>query len=184
MLRYGAENGFGRQIEIEPSRDAETKFQPQSKNAEFKRGIFIRGTLPKESVSFACFFQMLDHVPDPLEFVSAVYESLEPGGVAVCVTHDTQAWSAKLLGEKSPIYDLEHTYLFNQENIAALFKRAGFGATKTFPVANNYALKYWMNLVPFPRAIKSAAIAATSAIGLGDLRVKLYAGNLGIIAVK
>src|SRR5262249_9070721 len=76
MLRWGAEQACQQQIETEPSADAERKFSPPSKRARSIRGIFSRGMLPAASVSLACFFQMLDHVPDPGAFLEAVRETL------------------------------------------------------------------------------------------------------------
>jgi SAM-dependent methyltransferase len=184
MLRYGAEKGFHSQIEIEPSTDAELKFTPPGPHAKFIRGIFVTGTLPKNSVSFACFFQMLDHVPNPKDFLRTVYDTLEPGGVAVCVTHNTRAFSAKLLGERSPIYDIEHTYLFHPENLAGLFGKVGFGKIETFRVANRYAIRYWLNLLPIPKFLRRGILAFLTALGLSELPVRLNAGNFGIIGVK
>lgn len=184
MLRYGATNGFAEQIEIEPSADAEKKFEPSSKNSRFMRGIFTKGTLPPNSVSFACFFQMLDHVPNPAGFLKDVLEALEPGGIAVCVTHNTRALSAKILGERSPIYDIEHTYLFNPENMAKLFANTGFEVVETFPVANRYALRYWMNLAPIGKGLKKGLMPALEKTHLADMKINLRAGNFGIIARK
>lgn len=184
MLRYGAEKGFREQIEIEPSADAEKKFQPPSPKARFMRGIFTKGALPSDSVSLACFFQMLDHVPDPGAFLHDVFDVVEPGGVALCVTHDTAALSAKLLGERSPIYDIEHTYLFNQQNLKALFERAGFTNVEAFSMPNRYSLSYWAYLFPLPKLVKKPVLAGLRALKLADVRVNLYAGNLAVIGTK
>lgn len=183
MLRWGAKNGFSEQVEVEASVDGERKFEPPSPKARFVRGIFGRGLLPPSSVSLACFFQMLDHVPSPAAFLADVFEVLEPGGVAVCVTHNTAAWSAKLLGERSPIFDIEHTYLFNPDNLSRLFKQAGFERTETFTVYNDYSLRYWLHLAPLP-AKKSLLIPLAEKARLAGIRLKLNAGNFGIIARK
>lgn len=182
MLRWGAEQGFDEQIEIEPSADAERKFSPPSMQARFIRGIFSRGLLPEGSVSLACFFQMLDHVPDPRVFLEAVRETLEPGGAAVCVTHDTSAVSARLLGERTPIYDIEHTYLFNPDNMARLFRRAGFEVVETFPIANRYALRHWAHLAPVPRRVRKVVLSVLEHVKLAGLPVPLRAGNFAIVA--
>jgi len=184
MLRYGAERGFASQIEIEPSADAERKFSPPSASARFIRASFKKGLIPPGSASLACFFQMLDHVPDPRAFLEDVFDVLEPGGAAVCVTHDTSAFSARLLGERSPIYDLEHTYLFNPRNISRLFERAGFAQPRAFGVANRYETRYWLSLAPLPGAIKKHLLAGLEATGLAGLPLSLKAGNLAIIARK
>lgn len=184
MLRYGAERGFSDLVEIEPSADAEKKFSPPGKNARFICDIFKQGTLATGSASLVCFFQMLDHLPDPMGFLRAVFDILEPGGIAVCVTHDTSALTAKLLGEASPIYDIEHTYLFNRKNLAEMFRKAGFSDAKTFPIANDYALRYWLNMAPLPRGVKDRVRSAVEGTKLGKMRLRLYLGNMGIVAEK
>jgi len=184
MLRYGHEHGFASQIEIEPSADAEKQFAPASANARFIRGMFSRGMFPPASASLVCFFQVLDHIPAPHAFLEAVHEVLAPGGVAVCVTHNTRAFSAKILGERSPIYDIEHTYLFNNHNLPALFKRSGFAAAESFAVANRYALRYWLHLAPLPRLLKKTVLWALERLWLADRKINLRAGNFGVVARK
>jgi SAM-dependent methyltransferase len=184
MLAYGAKQGFHRQIEVEPSQDAERKFEPPTQNAQFIRGIFEKKTLPSNSASLICFFQMLDHVPNPLEFLEAVFDVLEPGGVAICCTHNTQALSAKLLGERSPIFDIEHTYLFHPQNLKRLFEKVGFTDTESFTMSNNYSLRYWLRLAPLPSSLKGLVVRAAELTRLAELRIALNAGNFGVVAQK
>jgi len=184
MLRYGHERGFPHLVEVEPSADAERRFVPPAPGARFLRGVFTRDTLPAGSASLACFFQMLDHVPSPCAFLRDVCTCLEPGGAAVCVTHNTRAFSARVLGERSPIFDVEHTYLFHPDNLGRLFQKAGFVGVETFAVANNYSLGYWMHLAPLPGVLKRAGTALLGRSGLANRRVKLYAGNFAVIARK
>jgi SAM-dependent methyltransferase len=184
MLRYGAERGFSELVEIEPSADAERRFVAPTERARFVRGTFERGILAPGSASLVCFFQMLDHLPDPMQFVRTVHDLLEPGGAAVCVTHDTSALTARVLGEASPIYDIEHTYLFNRRNLARLFEKAGFARAKTFRLANDYALRYWLDMAPLPPALKQRLQRAVGHSRVGKLRVRLYMGNMGIVAQK
>ena len=184
MLRYGSEKGFSRQIEIEPSEDAERRFLSVGSSSKFIRGIFSRGILPSRSISLVCFFQMLDHVPNPKEFLTSVYDVLEPGGVAVCVTHNTKALTAKILGEKSPIFDIEHTYLYNPKNMAKLFEKAGMKSLETFGVPNRYPLKYWFNLAPLPKSIKKPILPLTEKFKFFNMRLNVNFGNFGLIAQK
>jgi SAM-dependent methyltransferase len=184
MLAWGVQNGFARQIEVEPSSDAEEKFEPPGPNGRFIRGIFKKGLLPDASVSLACFFQMLDHIPDPLGFLKDVVAALEPGGAAVCVTHDTSALSARLLGEKSPIFDIEHTYLYNPDNLKRLFAKAGFTAIETFPVSNAYAVRHWLHLAPLPSLVKKPLTRVLERTKVAELKLRVNAGNFGIVGVK
>lgn len=184
MLKFGAQNGFDSQIEVEPSADAEKRFVPASSRAAFVRKVFNRRILPPHSASLICFFQILDHAPDPGEFLRQVFEVLEPGGVAVCVTHNTDAVSAKILGRNSPIFDIAHTYLFNPRNMTRLFKRAGFGHVETFKVANTYAFQYWLNLAPIANAPKQMLLRLARRLGVAGIRMPFYAGNFATIAQK
>jgi SAM-dependent methyltransferase len=184
MLQYGAAAGFASQVEVEPSADAERKFSPPSPRATFVRSVMKPGTLVEGSASLICFFQMLDHLPDPLGFLKLVYGALQPGGVAVAVTHDSSALSTRLLGEASPIFDIEHTFLFNARNLHDTFAAAGFEKIETFPVANDYALKYWLHLAPLPAAPKRIVERAVELVGAADLRLKLKMGNVAAIGQK
>jgi SAM-dependent methyltransferase len=184
MLRYGAEHGFAEQIEIEPSSDAESRFEPPSAQARFLRGVFAPGVLPGASASLVCFFQVLDHIPNPRSFLEEVFAVLQPGGVAVCVTHDTRAMSARLLGERSPIFDIEHTYLFHKGNLPELFRRTGFDRVESFGVSNRYALRYWLHLAPAPARLKRLALGLFQRMRLADVPIRLAAGNFGVIARK
>ncbi len=184
MLRYGVEHGFREQIEIEPSQDAEKKFRPVSPSSKFIRGIFDLGIIPPNSASLICFFQVLDHITDPRSFLKIVHEALEPGGIAVCITHNTRALSAKILREKSPIFDIEHTYLFNLKNISALFQSVGFSTAKSFSIPNKYSVKHWLNLAPFSPNTKARVTKILRKTRADKLHFKLYAGNLAVIAQK
>jgi SAM-dependent methyltransferase len=184
MLRFAKDNGFASATEIEPSRDAEKKFVPAAPSHKFICDIFRPGLVAKDSVSLSCFFQMLDHVPNPREFLQNVFEVMQSGGVAICVTHNTKAISARLLGEKSPIFDIEHTYLFNPENMKALFEKIGFKNVTTMRISNRYPILYWFNLFPFPRILKKVLNPILKALGMGKIRLSIPAGNFAVIGSK
>lgn len=181
MLQYGVRAGFASQLEVEPSADAERRFVAPSARARFVRGILADNTLVEGSASLISFFQMLDHVPDPLHFLKLACRALEPGGVAVCVTHDTSAPLARLLGEANPIFDIEHTYLFNGANLRQMFAAAGFVEIETLSVANDYAARYWLDLAPVPASLKRALRRLLEGIGAADLRLNLKMGNVAAI---
>jgi SAM-dependent methyltransferase len=184
MLRYGVERGFKTQTEVEPSRDAKRMFVPPGPAARFICEVFSGTTLPKNSASLICFFQVLDHLPNPKKFLTDVWEALEPGGVAVGITHNTQALSAKLLGRASPIFDIEHTYLFNHQNIRQLFSKSGFAQVTSFGIANTYSAKYWANLLPASQGVRQQVQKGLRLCGLADRQIPLRAGNLAALGIK
>ena len=184
MLAWGARAGFATQLEIEPSADAERRFARPSPEARFVRSMMTDTVLPESSASLICFFQMLDHLPDPLAFARTVHRALEPGGVAVCVTHDTTGYATRILGERSPIFDIEHTYLFHGGNLAKLFATAGFDRIETFSVANDYSIRYWLGLAPLPAGPKRMLSRMLETVGLAERRLRVKLGNIGVIAQK
>ena len=184
MLRYGVERGFAVQTEIEPSRAAEARFCAPSLASRFLRRMFSRSLFSESSVDLVCFFQMLDHIYDPKSFLEDVFHVQAPGGVSIAIVHDTNALPTKMLRERSPIYGLWHTYLFNQQNIRCLFEAVGFTCVEVFPIPNDYALWYWLHALPLPDLIKRGTESALAKLRLSNRRLRLYAGNLAVIAQK
>lgn len=185
MLKWALDRGFAEAIEFEPSADAEKRFAHRGDpRASFRRGLFTPGAVEPGSVSFAAFFQMLDHVPDPRGFLTEVQKVLAPGGVALAVTHNTQAVSARVLGERSPIYDIEHTYLFAPGNLTALMTDVGLAEARAFPISNPYSVRTWFHLAPLPRPLKGALRPLFADTPLGRVRIPLRAGNFAAVAVK
>jgi hypothetical protein len=109
---------------------------------------------------------------------------LKPGGLFFIVAHDRHAFSARVMGTKSPIFDIEHLQLFNKPTSAALLENSGFDSVTVSPVRNKYPLDYWIKLFPLPRQVKSAVRQVAKTSGLGKLLLGLPAGNLAVIGRK
>ena len=135
LLEIGCGNGFflekARQLGImdvwgiEPAREAAA----QASKGIKKRIIvdfFPTASIKPESFDIICIFQTLDHILDPNIFLKACYKILKKGGIVLCIVHDSNGLSVKLLGENSPIFDIEHIYLFNKKNLAKTFEKNGF----------------------------------------------------------
>jgi SAM-dependent methyltransferase len=127
-------------------------------------------------------FQVLDHMPDPAGLLDECRRVLRPGGVVLAFNHNVSAWSARLLGERSPIIDVEHTYLYSPATIRALFERSGFDVASVRPVRNTYSLKYLAHLLPLPDAQKKPLLSFLRRSSVGRLEVTVPLGNLCLIA--
>jgi SAM-dependent methyltransferase len=146
--------------------------------------MFSAEAIDHQCFDIVCAFQTFDHVAEPSRFLSDVLKVLNPGGRALFINHDVGAWQNRLLGERSPIIDVEHTFLYDRSTIRRLFELNGFVVDSVFAVANRYALGYWLHLGPFPDRMKAALITVADRCGWGRIRVSLRAGNLGIVAHK
>lgn len=193
LLDVGCGNGFFletaqalgyRQVwGVEPSADAIAK-APPSVQSFIQEDVFRVGLFPSESLGVICFFQVLDHFPDPNAALSAAFEMLKPGGLVLAINHDVEALSAKILGSRSPIVDIEHTYLYSKTTQSRLFIKHGFEVVTAFDVKNVYPLHYWLQLFPLPTPLKRNAISLSKLLRVGYLKIGLKPGNQGIIARK
>lgn len=144
-----------------------------------KPGLFRNGTFDA-----VCFFHTLDHVYEPDVVVKNIYKLLKKDGKVLVIVHNTDGLSVKIFGEKSPIFDIEHIYLFNPKTLTRLFKDCGFRNIKIVNIKNNYPIIYWVRLVPFSLTIKNLILRFLNLTRLGNLSIALNAGNIGIIAQK
>ena len=136
------------------------------------------------SFDVACMFQVFDHVPDPKRLLTDLQQVLRPCGLVLCFNHNVEAISARLLGERSPMVDIEHTYLYSPATMRRLFEHAGFEVLHVGPARNDLSLAHLVRLLPLPRTFKRQALGALHGRALGRLRLSLPVGNLYLVARK
>lgn len=193
LLEVGCGNGFFLEearlrgwhnvLGVEPSVDAIAHADPSVK-AAIICDMMRPGLIPPESVDMICLFQVFDHLPDPAAVLEACADALKPGGRILCLNHNVEAVSAKLLRERSPIVDVEHTYLYSPETLSALFESRGFNIRETGFVLNTYPLRYVFTLLPLPARLKGMALGILRTTGLGNMSARFPLGNLYLVAEK
>ena len=107
---------------------------------------------------------------------------LEAGDLLVF--NDTRVIAARVMGTKSPIFDIEHLQLFDRSTGAALLRNAGFGSISVSSLRNRYSIHYWIRLFPLPRTAKAAVNWMARVSGVGSLLLSLPAGNLAMVGRK
>lgn len=173
--------GFHEVHGVEPSRQAVELASPQLRN-NIRNDIFRDGLFPAGYFDVVCAFQVFDHMAHPNEVLQACNRTLKPGGVALFINHDSGAFPNRLFGERSPIIDVEHIYLYNRETMRHIFSKNGFDVLDVFPVRNRYPLSYWCKMAPLPSALKSRLLGFLQGSRLGQWTMSLKAGNLGLVA--
>ncbi len=183
LLKKAQEHGFKNAYGVEPSRDAvlkaDKRFRKNIVNNIFKPGLFR-----KNYFDMIAFFQVLDHVIDPNQFLRECHKILKPGGVVLAINHDVDSFISHLFGESCPIFDIEHVYLFNKHTIDLIFKKHNFKVLRIFNVKNTFALNYCLSYLPAPKSLKNFILNLTDLIGISNMKVRFKPGNLGIIAKK
>ncbi|NDD73137.1 MAG: class I SAM-dependent methyltransferase, partial [Actinobacteria bacterium] len=124
-LPYLLNKGFSPVIGIEPS-TAAIEAAPQTVRPLIREGMFTSSMLDGVTSSLICSFMILEHLKHPGNFVTDVYQLLEPGGAIAVAVHNWRAPVNRLLGRRSPIIDVEHLQLFSPKSVGELLKKAGF----------------------------------------------------------
>jgi SAM-dependent methyltransferase len=181
VLQKGYKNAYG----VEPSTHAIAN-APARLRKRIKESVFKKSLFRTNSVAFLFIFQTLDHIPEPEKFLKAAYETIRPGGYMLSLHHNVESMSAQVLGERSPIFDVEHTQLFSIDTSSRLFEKAGFLVQSVYSPVSTLSLKHLSWLFPFPKKIKEKLLLGDSFLAefLAARTVDIHLGNVCIIARK
>lgn len=175
--------GFDHVRGIEPSSAPIAAASSQVRDL-IEQGFFEPGRFPPQSRSLVTCFQTIEHVSDPRQLCEEACRVLRPGGALCLVGHNRRALSARLLGTKSPIFDIEHLQLFSPVSLRQLMTSVGLASVSVSPFWNRYPVSYWTRLFPFPAGTKSLMLKFLSATRIGRVTIPLPAGNLLAIGFK
>jgi SAM-dependent methyltransferase len=90
-------------------------------------GFLQDAPLAPGSFDLICMWDVVEHVPDPLDLLCRARELLAPGGRLVIETQDIDSRFARLLGARWHHFKhAEHIYHFNPSTIRRLLGQAGF----------------------------------------------------------
>ena len=183
FLEEAQGQGFREVTGVEPSRDAIDQANPAIRS-KIICDMLRPGLLPTNTFSAICMFQTFDHVSEPNMLLEECGRLLQPGGVVLCLNHNVEAVSSRVLREKSPIIDIEHTYLYSPKTIRRLFENHGLRVLETGAAWNVIRLHSLLRLFPMPASIKQKLLDVVSRPPWNKLSFTLPLGNLYIIAQK
>ena len=175
--------GFARSTGIEPSLEPVRRARPEVREL-LRNEFFQSDSCPPGSLDLATCFQILEHVESPLDLCRSVHEMLVPGGALLIVAHDYRALTARILGERSPIYDIEHLQLFSAHSLRLLLEKAGFLRVEVRALRNTYPINYWLRLMPLPKALKQFLAQRLENSRLGSLSLSARVGNLVAVGFR
>lgn len=175
--------GFDQLLEIEPSHDAKKKAHPNI-SANFLTSMFDEKVRLNQEFGLIASFHVLDHLRNPSNFSSLIYKNLKPKGEIAVAVHDSRAWSARIFKSKSPIFDVEHTYLYNKSTLKLLLEKSGFRNVYVKSYWNSYSLAYLVQLLPISRRfrikVKNGKINAI----LSRIQLRVPLGNIIGFGIK
>ncbi|NLK73571.1 MAG: class I SAM-dependent methyltransferase [Clostridiales bacterium] len=179
LLRLGFTKIQGIEPSLAPAKAAKDNIRPLILEKPFQAADFN-----SESFSLVTCFQTIEHLPEPLTFVKDIHRILKKEGAVFFVFHNHRSVSAKMLGLKSPIFDIEHLQLFSRDSMQLLLHESGFVDVEIRVVYNKYPLRYWIKLMPMPLTVKKKLLILIDAMGIGRVPIIMPAGNLAGIGFK
>jgi SAM-dependent methyltransferase len=177
MLEEALAQGYSEVRGVEPSRDAIVAAAP-SVHDRIVRDIMRPGLFGAGEFDTACLFQVFDHLPEPGALLSEIRSVLSAGGVLLCFNHNVESASARILGERSPIFDIEHCYLYSPRTMGMLLEKHGFEVLESGAATNTLSLRHFLHLIPAPAPIKRALTRAAKRTRIDRVPLHLRLGNL------
>jgi SAM-dependent methyltransferase len=168
--------GFGHVEGVEPS-DAPRMSAKDHIRPLIHQGLFSPAVFEGRRFDLITCLQTIEHVHEPLALCRDACSLLRDGGALFIVCHNRRAASARLLGRRSPIFDVEHLQLFSPRSLRQLLGESGFTDVSVRPVFNSYPVRYWARLAPIPARLKAKTQEALGG-RMGALPVMLPAGNV------
>jgi len=169
--------GFSQVEGVEPSEGPLRAASDENQKA-IHQGFFSEMDFAVGKYSLVTCFQAVEHVEDVKALTQSVFRLLKPGGLFLIVCHNFRALSARLLKQRSPIFDVEHLQLFSPASLRYLLDDVGYEDIMIAPLSNRYPLDYWFKLAPMPTKLQDLGQRLLYVTKLSQLYVSLRAGNL------
>lgn len=183
ILENAMDFGFRKIVGVEPSKDAiekaSTNIKPLIINGMFNEKMFEKNTF-----DMITFFQTFDHIADPNCFLQNCFNVLKDDGFILAINHNANSFSAKILGEKSPIIDIGHAYLYDLATMRKIFEQNNFFVHSVFPIKNVVSIERLIQLLPLSPTITDKIQKLARFLKINKFSLNLPLGNLGIIAQK
>jgi len=155
---------------VEPSRAASEKSSDHRVKIQATTLSELDGCQIYDAV---CLFQTIEHVTEPRELIDLMIARLSKSGSLFIVCHDRKSITNRLLGRRSPIFDIEHLQLFTQRGLRHLLESRGLRIITMKRFVNHYPLNYALRLL-IPKANPPSWSARVN--------VRMPAGNLFVRA--
>lgn len=98
---------------------------------------------PDKNFDVITMFDLVEHIPQPLEFMKEAKRIIRPQGIVAITTPDTESLSYKLLGLSGWFHwKLEHLGYFNRRSIEELARRTGFTLVEKRRAYKTMSFKY------------------------------------------
>ncbi|MGA2916335.1 MAG: class I SAM-dependent methyltransferase [Sedimentisphaerales bacterium] len=183
FLKKAKEFGFKNVYGVEPCKNSVEQADQEVKR-NIVNDVFYEGLYKDNFFDLVCVIQVFDHLIDPNDVLRNIYRVTKEDGYILVISHNVKFILTKILGEKSPMYDIEHIYLFDKITIRKLLEKHGFQVIYVEDIMSRYTISHVLKMFPLPGFIKNFLMNVTSRLGIADKRIKIMGGNMVALAKK
>ena len=141
MIEAATSAGYDSQgIEISPAADVAVQLGYKVRKDTVKDAAF-----PEESFQLITAVDVLEHIPEPREWLQECKRILKKGGVLLLVTPDCASLTAHVLRNKWPHYKVEHLYYYSPRTLKRLLVSIGFDEFRSKTGVRYLTLNYIIN---------------------------------------
>jgi 2-polyprenyl-3-methyl-5-hydroxy-6-metoxy-1,4-benzoquinol methylase len=93
-------------------------------------GTLTEAAFPSESAQLVTLWDVIEHVPDPMQTLREAAALLEPGGILVISTGDINSFISRMLGARWRLITYDHLFYFSAKSIVAYVRAVGLELVK------------------------------------------------------
>jgi|GEM_PF-638788 len=96
-------------------------------------GTLLQANYPDDYFDVVTLWEVIEHLPDPIEHIKEINRILKPGGLLALSTPNFSGLTSIVTKEKWHLYDpKEHLYYFSPKSIKNILQGSGFQITNIF----------------------------------------------------
>ncbi len=183
FLRKAKDFGFKNVYGVEPCKDSIGQADPKIKE-NITNDVFREGLYSDNIFDLVCAIQVFDHLIDPNDVLENIHRVTKENGYVLLISHNVSFILTKILGERSPMYDIEHICLFDKTTIRKLLEKHGFRVIYVRDIMSRYTIRHILKMFPLPESTKRFLTNTMSRLGLADKKIKIFGGNMVALAQK
>ena len=172
-----AESRGWQTIGIEPSRWAAQR--AEERGLDVRPGSLQSVQLAQESFDAVTMWDVVEHLPDPVQALRRTHGLLKPGGILAISTMNVEAWFPRLLGKRWPWYMQMHLYYFTPKTLSRMLEAAGFEIVEAMAHKRVVRLSYLVSrLEAYCRPVARALELTVNRLGQADRLVSVDLGDI------
>lgn len=146
---------------------------------------FEKANFPGDFFDVATFWDVLEHLTDPLGALARTNRILKKGGIVVVNYPDIDSLPAKVFGKRWWFVISGHLFYFTPETISKMLAKAGFEVIKNQHHFQTLSLSYLLTrLGRYNFGLAQKLSNFSQLLGLGNVLIPYYAGQRTVIARK